>query len=76
MDIKSANVLVCNSHYKSYKHEELEMEFCKNLINCRLGDLREARSVYTQTNALTGKKLQKPLFIGKLFRIHGPRTNN
>ena len=58
MDIKSANVLVYNSRYKSYKHEELEMEFCKNLINSRLGDLREARSVYTQTNALTGKNFK------------------
>ena len=27
MDIKPANVLVSNSHYKSYKHEELEKAF-------------------------------------------------
>ena len=26
-DIKPAKVLVFNSHYKSYKHEELEMAF-------------------------------------------------
>ena len=55
MDIKPANVLVSNSHYKSYKHKELEMAFGKKPINCKLGDLGEARSVYTQTKALTGK---------------------
>ena len=31
------------------------MAFGKNLIVCKLGDLGEARSMYTQTNALTGK---------------------
>ena len=55
MDIKPTNVLVSNSHYKSYKHEELEMAFYKKPINCKFGDLGEAKSVYTQTNALTGK---------------------
>ena len=55
MDTKPVNVLVSNSHYKSYKHEELEMAFCKKPINCKFGDLGEAKSVYTQTNALTGK---------------------
>ena len=55
MDTKPANVLVSNSHYKSYKHEELEMAFYKKPINCKFGDLGEAKSVYTQTNALTGK---------------------
>ena len=54
-DIKPANVLVSKSHYKSYKHEKLEMAFGKNPIVCKLGDLGEARSMYTQTNALTGK---------------------
>ena len=55
MDTKPVNVLVSNSHYKSYKHEELEMAFYKKPINCKFGDLGEAKSVYTQTNALTGK---------------------
>ena len=55
-DIKSANVLVFNTHYKCYKHEELEMAFGKKSIVCKLGDLGEAKSVYTQTNALAGKK--------------------
>ena len=55
MDTKPANVLVSNSHYKSYKHEELGIAFCKKPINFKLGDLGKARSVYTQTNALTGK---------------------
>ena len=31
------------------------MAFGKNPIVCKLGDLGEARSMYTQTNALTGK---------------------
>ena len=62
-DIKQANFLVCNSHYKSYKHEELEMAFSKKPIVCQLGDLGKARSMYTQTNAFTGKSVQ-PLFIG------------
>ena len=55
LDIKPANVLVYNSHYKKYKHKELEMAFSKKLINCKLGDLGVARSGYTQTNALTDK---------------------
>ena len=55
MDIKPANVSVSNFHYKIYKHEELEMAFSKNPINYKLGDLGKARSVYTQTNALTDK---------------------
>ena len=53
MDIKM--VLVFNSHYKSYKHKKLEMAFGKKLINCKLSDLGETRSVYTQANALTDK---------------------
>ena len=55
MDIKPANVLVSNFRYKSYKHEKLEMVFCKKPINCKHGDLGETRTVYAQTNALTGK---------------------
>ena len=36
-DIKPANVLVSNSHYKIYKHEELEMAFGKkNLLSVNL----------------------------------------
>ena len=31
------------------------MAFYKKPINCKFGDLGEAKSVYTQTNALTGK---------------------
>ena len=38
-DIKSANVLVSNSHYKSYKHKELEMAGGKKTIVCKLGNL-------------------------------------
>ena len=38
-DIKPANVLVSNSHYKSYKHEELEMAFGRKPIACKLGKL-------------------------------------
>ena len=51
-DRKPANVLASNSnsHYKSYKHEEAKMAFGKKTIACKLGDLREARSMYTQTN--------------------------
>ena len=48
-DIKPANVLVSNSHYKSYKHEELEMGFGKKPILCKLGDLEEARSMQRLT---------------------------
>ena len=56
-DIKPASVLVSNSYYKSYKHEELEMAFGKKPIVCKLGDLGEARFMYTQTNALNWQKL-------------------
>ena len=66
MGIKSANVLVSNFHYKSYKHEKLEMEFGKKPINCKLGDLGEAKSVYTQTNAITGKNCITTVHRGSL----------
>ena len=38
---------------KSYKHKELKIVFGKKPIKCKLGDLGEARSMYTQTNVLT-----------------------
>ena len=66
MDIKPINVLVSNSYYKSYKHEELEIAFCKKPINFKLGDLGKARSVYTQTNALTGKNCTTAIHRGSL----------
>ena len=66
MDIKPANGLVSHSRYKSYKHEELEMAFCKKPINCKLGELGEARSVYTQSNALTGKNFTTVVYRGSL----------
>ena len=66
MDIKPANGLVSHSRYKSYKHEELEMAFCKKPINCKLGELGEARSVYTQSNALTGKNFTTVVHRGSL----------
>ena len=55
-----------NSHYKTYKHEELKMAFGKKSIVCKLGDLGEARSVYTQTNALTGKNCRAAVRRGGL----------
>ena len=54
-DIKPANVLESHSRYKSYKHKELEMALDKKSIVCKLGDFGEARPMYTQTSALTGK---------------------
>ena len=36
-DIKPANVLKSNSHYKSYKHEELEMAFAKKTFKTLTG---------------------------------------
>ena len=44
-----------NSHYKSNKHKNRRWCLAKNLLFFKFGDLREARSMYTQTNALTGK---------------------
>ena len=66
MGIKPANVLVSSFHYKSYKHEKLEMELGKKPINCKLGDLGETKSVYTQTNALTGKNCTTTVHRGSL----------
>ena len=66
MDIKPANLLVSNSHYKSYKHKELEMAFGKKPISCKLGDLGKVRSVYTQTNALAGKNCTTAAHTGSL----------
>ena len=67
-DRKPANVLASNSnsHYKSYKHEEAKMAFGKKTIACKLGDLREARSMYTQTNTLTGKNCINTVYRGSL----------
>ena len=42
------------------------MSFGKKPINCKLGDLGEARSVYTQTNALLGKNLKTAVHRGSL----------
>ena len=64
-DIKPANVLSSNSHYKSYKHKELEITFGKKPF-CKLSDLREARSIYTQTNSFTGKNRTITVHRGSL----------
>ena len=46
------------------------MAFGKKPINCNLSDLRETRSVYTQTNALTGKNCTAAVRRGSLaFRV-------
>ena len=45
-DKKPTNVLLSNSHYKTYKHEELKMAFGKKSIFCKLGDLKEPRSMF------------------------------
>ena len=66
MDIKPANVLLSNSHYKTYKHEEMDMAFGKKPINCKLGGLGETRSVYTQTNTLTDKNRTTAVHRGSL----------
>ena len=63
-DIKLVNVLVSNSHYKSYKHGELETMFGKKRIVCKLGDLGDARSMDKQTNALTGKNRTTAIHMG------------
>ena len=55
-----------NFHYKSYKYEESEIGFGKKPIICKLGDLGEARSMYTQTNALTGKNCTTAVHRGNL----------
>ena len=55
-----------NFHYKSYKYEESEIGFSKKPIICKLGDLGEARSMYTQTNALTGKNCITAVHRGNL----------
>ena len=43
------------------------MAFGKKPIKCKLGNLGEARSVYTQTSALTSKNCMRklPLFLGE-----------
>ena len=42
------------------------MAFDKKPINCKLGDLGEARSVYAQTNAVTGKNVTVAVHSGSL----------
>ena len=50
----------------SYRQKALEMAFGKKPIVCKLSNLEEATSVYTQTNALTGKKFTSPVHRGTL----------
>ena len=45
------------------------MVFGKKPIVCKLGDLGEARSMYTQTNALTGKNCTTAVHRGRLAFI-------
>ena len=42
------------------------MTFGKELIVCKLGDLEEERSMYTQTNAITGKNGTTAVHRGSL----------
>ena len=42
------------------------MTFGKELIVCKLGDLEEERSMYTQTNAITGKNGTTAVHRGRL----------
>ena len=65
-DTKPANVLVSISHCKSYKHEESAMAFGKKPIICKLGDLAEARSMYTQTDTLADKNCTTAVHRGSL----------
>ena len=65
-DIKPANVLVSNSHCKSYKHQELEKAFSKKPIIYKLGDLGEASSMYLHTKALTVKNCTTAVHRGSL----------
>ena len=45
---------------------ELEIAFGKKPFNCKLGDLGEARSMYTQINALNGTNCTTPVHRGSL----------
>ena len=51
---------------KVTKKEELEMAFGKKTMNCKLGALGEARSVYTQAIALTDKNSTTAVHRGSL----------
>ena len=42
------------------------MAFGEKPINCKLGDLGEARSIFTQTKALTGKNCKTAVHRGSL----------
>ena len=63
-DIKPAKVLVCNSHYKSYKHEELEMALAKNLLSVNLVFWGKQDLCIHRLMLQLAKNAQ-PLFIGE-----------
>ena len=42
------------------------MVFGKKPINCKAGDLGETRSIYSQTNALTGKNCAVVVYTGSV----------
>ena len=65
-DIVHKDIKPTNSHYKSYKHEKMDIALGKKPINCELDDLGEARSVYTQTTAWTSKNCTTVIHRGSL----------
>ena len=63
-DIKPGNILVSNVHYSHLCGKEMKKVFENSPIICKLGDLGEARSTYTRTNALIKNSQTKVLNRG------------
>ena len=65
-DIKPGNILVSNSHYVKLSGDALKKAFLEKPIICKIGDLGEARSAYTQTNVLVANSRTNALNRGSL----------
>ena len=53
-DIKPSNILVSNQHYYNEHGSQLNEDFMKQPIVCKLGDLGEARSQLAKTIMIPG----------------------
>ena len=63
-DVKSANILVSNSHYSNLHGVDLKVAYEKTPIIYKLGDLGETRSQATKTNILLQNSRIKALNRG------------
>ena len=73
LDIKSSNILVSNQHYYNEHGSQVNEDFMKQTILCKLGDLGEARSELAKTIMIPGSTHTKYKDRGS-FAFMAPET--